>query len=247
MIAEDLLSYLISTAPAQRVRDVRIGARYTGVMLEDGNVGVAYTFRQGGAANPDPLLGGSSPIGRTTTELLPYLGSEDGLRRTVGLAVANAMANRLAPDQQEGDVLEFLSAVPADRVGMVGYFGPLVGPLERRVNELVIFERDLGRAPGVRPAEEAFAQLRHCDVAIITATALVFGDIDGLLEAASGCREVALVGASTPLAAAVFAPRGVTLLSGVVVVDGPGMLQVVGGGAGTKAFGARVRKVNIRT
>jgi hypothetical protein len=44
----------------------------------------------------------------------------------------------------------------------------------------------------------------------------------------------------------VFAPLGVTLLAGIVVTDGPGILEVVSDGGGTRLFGERVRKMNVR-
>ena len=46
MIAEELRGHLAAHLPEQRIADVRIGLGYTAVMLEDGNVGVAYTFRE---------------------------------------------------------------------------------------------------------------------------------------------------------------------------------------------------------
>jgi uncharacterized protein len=246
MIADSLRTYLISVAPEQRLADVRFGPRYTAAMLEDGNVGVAYTFREKVVADSSAFTGGQSLVGRTTTEVLGYLDSGEGSERTVGLAVVNALANRRGAGQHEGDILHFLSVGFLDRVGMVGYFGPLVAPLEKRVRELIIFERDSARSERVLPADEAFAELPRCDVAIITAAALVMGGLDPLLEAAAGCREIALVGASTPLLPAVFAPHGVTLLSGITVNDGPGILQVVSEGGGMRLFGERIRKVNAR-
>jgi len=246
MIAEELRNYLVSTATEQRVADVRIGPGYTAAMLEDGNVGVAYTFREKAAADSSVFTGGRFPVGRTTTEILGYLGSDEALECSVGLAVANALANRRSAGQHEGDVLHVISVGFLDRVGMVGYFGPLVAPLEKRVRELVIFERNAARSERVLPAAEALAELPRCEVAIITSTALILGDLDPLLEAAAGCREIALVGASTPLVPAVFAPLGVTLLSGITVTDGPGILQVVSEGGGMGFFGERIRKVNIR-
>lgn len=62
----------------------------------------------------------------------------------------------------------------------------------------------------------------------------------------AGCREVVLVGASTPLAPSVFQPLGVTLLSGIVVEDPSGILRVVSEAGGTSFFGRSVRKVNVR-
>ena len=246
MITDELRSHLVASLPEQYVGDVRIGLGYTAVMLEDENVGVAYTFRDNAAAGCSIFVGQRPLAGGTTTEILEYLGSSDGVESTVGLAVANALANRPHPDQQEGDILELLPLDPEDRVGMVGYFGPLVAPLENRVRELVIFERNAARSERVLPAEEALTQLPHCDVALITSTSLILDDLDRLLEAAANCREVALVGASTPLVPTVFRSRGVTLLSGITVTDGPGILQVVSEGGGMGFFGKRVRKVNIR-
>ncbi len=179
----------------------------------------AYTFRENAAAGCSVFTGHRPLAGSTTTEILEYLGSSEGVESTVGLAVANALANRPHPCQHEGDILDVLPVGPTDRVGMVGYFGPLVAPLEERARELIIFERNAARSNRVLPAEAAFEQLPACDVAVITSTALILGGLDRLLEAATGCREVALVGASTPLVAEVFASRGVTLLSGVTVAD----------------------------
>jgi uncharacterized protein len=246
MIADELRGHLLAQVPEQRLADVRIGLGYTGVMLEDGNVGVAYTFRENAGAGCSVFMGRRPLTGRTTTEILEYLGCEIGVESTVGLAVVNALANQSAPDMREGDILELLPLRSEDRVGMVGYFGPLVAPLEERVRELVIFERNAARSEQVLSAEDALEQLPQCDVALITSTALVLGDLDRLLEAATDCREVALVGASTPLASAVFKPRGVTLLSGITVTDGPGIPQVVSEGGGMRFFGKRIRKVNVR-
>lgn len=246
MIAEDLRTHLIATYPEQRLIDVRMGLGYTAVMLEDGHAGVAYTFRDR-AASGCTVFNGLRPLaGRTTTEVLECLGSAEGLESSVGLAVANALANRSGSGQQEADILQALSIGFMDRVGMVGFFGPLVAPLEKRVRELVIYERNMARSDRVRPAEDALRELADCDVALITSTALILGDLDRLLEAAAACREVALVGASTPLVPEVFGPLGVKLLSGVIVTDAAGILQVVSEGGGMGLFGRRVRKVNVR-
>jgi uncharacterized protein (DUF4213/DUF364 family) len=73
--------------------------------------------------------------GRAVSEVLEYLGSSDAVECAVGLAATNAICNREQSGQQEGDVLDLLGVRDEDHVGMVGYFGPLVGPLERRAGE----------------------------------------------------------------------------------------------------------------
>jgi uncharacterized protein (DUF4213/DUF364 family) len=247
MIAEELRNYLVANSPAQAVTEVQVGPRYTAAMLEDGHVGVAYTYRQPADSGCETVAGRLLPDGRSVADYLAYLESPDGVERSIGLAVANAVANRHWAGEHEGDLLHRISVGFLDRVGMVGYFGPLVQPLKSRVRELIIFERDTKkRAEEVRPSQEALTELPRCDVAILTATALVFGGLDSLLEAASGCREVALLGPSTPLVPSVFGSAGVTLLSGINVVDAPGMLQLVAEGGGTRGFGQRALKVNVR-
>lgn len=246
MIVDDLRGYLLSAFAEQRLADVRIGLGYTAVMLEDGNVGVAYTSKENISPGCSVFVGRRPLVGRSTAEILEYLGSDDGVERTVGLAVANALSNRPAEGQHAGDILSTLSVGFLDRVGMVGFFGPLVAPIEKRARELVIFERNMARSDRVLPADEALEELPLCDVAVITSTALVFGGMDGLLEAAAACRDVAVVGASTPLVPEFFAPLGVKLLSGIIVTEPSNILQIVSEGGGMSFFERHIQKVNVR-
>jgi uncharacterized protein (DUF4213/DUF364 family) len=246
MISEELKKYLQSAGSERQVVDVRIGLGYSAAMLDDGNVGVAYTVRENIAAGCTVFTGQRPLAGSKADVLLDFLTSDESVEVTVGLAVANALANREAPGQLVGDTLDHLLLQADDKVGMVGYFGPLVGPLRERVRELLIFERKLDRSDALLPAEQAGRLLPGCDVALITSTALLNGTLDELLEAASGCREVVLVGASTPLVPAIFARHGVTLLSGITVTDGPAILQIVSEGGGMGSFGKRIRKLSVR-
>jgi hypothetical protein len=129
---------------------------------------------------------------------------------------------------------------------MVGHFAPLVEPIRARARSLAIFEAVEQPVGPLRPRAEAPAALRGCQVALITATSILNHTVDDLLAAAWGCREVALLGASTPLHPAAFAGTSVTLLSGVVVIDPPGVLRVVAEGGGMRQFRRYVDKVTLR-
>lgn len=244
-MAARIVASLAGRAGGVLVSDVRIGLGYTAVMLADGRTGVAFTFRdlaRGGCS----VFEGIRPLsGRPAADLLALLESPDAIEAGVGLACANALANRGEAARLAGDVLAHLELGPGDRVGMVGHFGPLVGPIRERAGSLSVFER-VDRACGpLRPWAEAAAELPRCQVALITATSIINHTVDGLLEAARGCREVVLLGASTPLLAEVF-ERDVTMLSGVVVMAPPGVMQVVSEGGGMRQFGPCVRKVTVR-
>lgn len=229
-----------------RVADVRIGLGYTAVALEDGRAGLAYTFRdlaKGGCS----VFHGKRPLaGRAAADLLSLLDSADAIEAAVGLACANALANTNEVESVDGDVLDLIDLRSDDDVAMVGYFGPLVEPLRRRVRSLTIYEREESTSPAVSPAREAHDGLARSSIALITSTSFVNGTVDALLKAAQGCREVVLLGASTPLLPDVLGLAGATMLSGVVVRDAAAALRVVSEGGGTRQFGPYVRKVGVR-
>jgi uncharacterized protein (DUF4213/DUF364 family) len=238
---------LAGAVQGAEVADVRVGLGYTAVRLANGRTGVAYTFRdlaRGGCS----VFDGIRPLaGRPAADLLALLESRDAIEAGVGLACANALANRNEAGYREGDVLEQLDVRPEDDIAMVGHFGPLVGALRERARSLTIYERVAEPTGLLRPQEEAPAGLARCQIALITAASIVNHTVDGLLEAARGCRQVALLGASTPLIAEAFDAVAVTLLSGVVVMAPDEVLRVVSEGGGMRQFSPHVRKVTVRT
>lgn len=247
MIAERIEGLLRAEAQSVRIADVRIGLGYTAVLTESGSAGLAYTPREELGRGCSVLSGGQPLAGRVAPDLLAYLRSTNALERAVGLATANALIGmHEVTNAFEGDVLDVLALKPGDRVGMAGFFGPLVSRVESQVVSLTVFERGRGWTAGVQPAERALDLLPSCTVALITSTALITESLDALLEAAARCRVVALLGPSTPLAAGVFAGTPVTWLSGIRVIHPREVLRVVSEGGGTREFSPFSRKINVR-
>jgi len=246
MIADQIREFVLKKGEGKRIADLRIGLGYTSALLNDGKAGVAYTFKE---SLPDgcSVFTGNRPLaGKSIQQVINYIGSPVLLESSVGIAVANALINREREGEKEGDVLDILKLDKDDRVGMVGFFGPLVAPLKKRVRELTIFERSIRMAKGFSPAEKAVEELPACDIALITSTSLINGTMDSLIDSARKCREIVLLGASTVLAPEIFQPLGVTLLSGVIVTDPPTILQIVSEGGGMRFFKGHIKKVNIR-
>jgi len=244
-IAGRIAGLLQKPAREARVAEVRIGLGYTAVRFDDGRTGVAYTFHQearGGCS----VFHGLRPIsGRPAVDLLPLLESSDPIESAVGLACANALANQHDATQQPGDILEQLDLRPDDQVAMVGHFAPLIAPLQQRSSSLTVFERVKAPQGFLRPAEEAEDHLPRCQVALITATSIINHTIDGLLDAARGCRVVAVLGASTPMLPEVFSSTAVSVLSGVVVEQPSEIMRVVSEGGGMRQFKGSICKVNL--
>ena len=245
-VAARLVTCLLDLARETRVSDVRIGLGYTAVMVADGRTGVAFTFRDQARGGCSVFQGIRPLSSRPAADLLALLESGDAIEAGVGLACANALANRDQAACLDGDILDHLDLRPDDHVGMVGHFGPLVGPIQKRARSLTVFERVDQPSGLLRPQEEAEAALPRCQVALITATSVINHSVDNLLEVARGCREVALLGASTPLVAEAFSAEKVTMLSGVVVKEPDEVLRIVSEGGGMRQFSPHVRKVTVR-
>ena len=96
------------------------------------------------------------------------------------------------------------------------------------------------------PEEAAGDVLPQCRVVIISATTLLNRTLDHLLDFCRNARELAIQGPSTPLLPEAFLDRGVTLLSGVRVVNPERALRVVSEVGGTGQFGAAVKEVTVR-
>lgn len=227
------------------VRDVRIGLGYTAVMLEDKRAGVAYTLNRSDRQDCAVLHGLRPLAGRSTTDLLAFLESDDMLAVGLGLATANALVNSRPVNALPGDVLEAVQFQPSDTVAMIGYFAPLIAPLRPRVARLDIFEENVGMGTDLLGAEEAFERLPDAQVALISSTTIVNDTLDGLLDAARNCREVVLLGSTTPLLPSAFEGTAVTYLSGIAVENPQGILQVVSEGGGTREFKPYVTKWNV--
>ncbi|MFH1241602.1 MAG: DUF364 domain-containing protein [Pseudomonadota bacterium] len=228
------------------VLDVRIGLRYTAVLLDNGQVGLAFTFHRDSMGGSSALKDLTPLAGKKASELLALFGSTKKVESAVALATANALSNTTKEGLVEGDVLEHLRLSPNDRVGMVGYFAPMVSTLQRRASSLKIFEQIDGPEGDLLPEREAYKHLPNCQVVLITSTSIVNHTIDSILDAANSCREVALLGASTPLLSEAFAETPVTLLSGVVVTRPQEIMRIVSEGGGMRVFKNYISKVNLR-
>jgi len=243
-ICERIKAHLTSRAEGMAVKEVRIGLGYTAVMLESGQAGVAFTFRESMQKGCTVFAGRHPLAGRGASELLSYLGSKDRIEMAVALATANALANTTKEGLMEGDTMAYLHIDPEDTVGMVGYFGPVLPRLKKKTTSILIFEESRTKEKGILPAEEAYRLLPHCQVAMITSTSIVNHTIDPLLEVVGSCRDVVLLGASTPLIAEVFENTPVTFLSGVIVTRPEEILRIVSEAGGMRFFKNHVKKVN---
>ena len=130
---------------------------------------------------------------------------------------------------------------------MIGYFGPLVEPIKKRVRALHIFERRAMPEYEILPESatpEASSQVPGRDAVGDNASGTTPSRVCS--RAVRTAREIALLGPSTPFLPEIFKLRGVTMLSGLEVVDPPQILRIVSEGGGTRQFTGAVRKLSLR-
>ena len=127
---------------------------------------------------------------------------------------------------------------------MVGCFMPLIRALEKR--DLYVVSVDEQPKPGARPAEEVEELLPGSQIAIVTATSIINNTIDRILDLAETCREVVVLGPSTPMLREAFSDTPVSCLSGIRILEPEKVLQIIGEGGGFRGFKGYVQKLNLR-
>lgn len=232
-IQQKIVDFLKPVCAGIYVADVRIGLGFTSVRLDNGDIGLAWTApSHPGSCTHEARAG--TLAGRPAWELLEMLAdSNNALSRSVGLAVANALAAGLPRHEStREDVLDIIKIQAADHVAMVGFFGPLVPVLRATGCRLDILELETDK-PGTMSPEEGRASLASCSVAIITGTSIITGTLDGLLADLGKPRAVVILGPSSFMCPQVFAGTPVTHIAGARLRNASAIEKIVSEGGGT--------------
>lgn len=241
MIVDELLSCTKGELEMREVQEVRIGLSYTGVLLDDESLGLAYTFLDENRRSCE-VMDSAGELRGNAWELAKMACNPQGLDSSVGVATINAVINQ-DPGGLEGDLLHFMEIEERDKIGMVGKFGPLVDEI-RDCAELYIFEKN-PRDEDVYPDWAAERILPDMDICIITGSSVVNKKIDHLLELSKDVGEVAVLGPTTPMSESVFDDYGVTFLGWMVVEDVDKALNIISQGGGTRKLEDAASKISI--
>ncbi len=240
-----------------------IGLFFTGVKLDTGVTGACATPLR---SIPDAVCCPSSAMampfpgklrGRLARDLLKETAAPSGIRRAVGVAAMNALADmcweRRAPtgvDLRTGvDAYDAAEIQPGENVVVVGAFVPFLKSLKRAHQRFTVLEMDSttlkpDELPHFRPADEAGSVVPDADVVLITGTTLLNNTLENLLVLCRPEARVVLVGPTVGLVPDAFLRRGVDVLGGVRVTAPDAFLDVLTeGGSGYHFFGRSAEKV----
>jgi hypothetical protein len=221
---------LLPPPAADGSKDGEFGA----IELDDGSTGLTFvllgdtlaTLRGGGGAR---VLAGTPAI-----DVARQYANARGAERALGFAAVNALTRHLCdragfvPPPATGSLGD-LELAPGDHVGMVGLFPPLVPQVLASGARLTVVELRpelAGPRDGWEVTLDADA-LRRCNKILSTSTVLLNDTLDDMLVRCAGATRLALIGPGAGcLPDAMFA-RGVTLMGGSWVADGPSFRQAL--------------------
>ena len=240
-----------------------VGLFFTGVKLSNGVAGTSATPIK---SIPEAVCCPSSAMampfpgklhGRQAADLAREALSGHGIRRAIGIATVNALADlcwqrRPPPDVElhpGTDAFDATDIGHGDRVVVVGAFVPFLKELKRRGQAFLVLEQDAAtlkadELPYFRPAEQAAEILPDADVVLITGSTLVNNTLEDLLALTRRDARVTVVGPTVGMLPDAFLARGADVLGCVRITDPDAFLELLAeGGSGYHFFGRSAQKL----
>jgi uncharacterized protein (DUF4213/DUF364 family) len=240
-----------------------IGLFFTGVKLSNGIAGACATpIKTIPEAVCCPTSAMAMPFpgklrGRPAFDLAKEALGDHGIRRAVGIAAMNALADtcwRRRPHPETElrlgiDAFDATEIRPGDKVVVVGAFVPFLREQKRRRQPFVVLEQDPAtlkpeELPFFRPAEQAPNVVPEADVLLITGTTLINNTLEELLGLAKPAARVTMVGPTVSLLPDAFLSRGADVLGTVRITAPDEFLETLAeGGSGYHFLGRSAQKV----
>lgn len=248
-----------------KVADAVVGVFFTGVVLNTGHSGVAFTpIGDMPEAVCCPKTAARMPEsgklrGRDAKNVAHFALSPNVLKSSLGVAAINALSHfvwqELGPEGYEvvmdRDAIEGINFAKCGSVALVGAFTPFIRQLKEVGADFVILEKNPDALKGdelklYRPAEAAPEVLPKSDTVIITGTAIVNHTIDGILSRIRPESLVVIAGPTASMIPTAFFKRGVDILGGIRVTKPDVALRILAeAGSGYHLFGKCADKISF--
>ena len=246
-----------------------IGLFFTGVKLTVGD-GIAVA---GSCATPREAIPGDvccpataraagyrRLASRPAAEAMRDAVSENGLRRAVGIATLNALAElawrrRPCPGVEllaGADAFDATEIGPGDRVVLVGAFIPFLKELKRRHQPYLVLEQNPAalkpeEMPFYRAAALAPEIVPGADVLLITGATLLNDTLEDLLALARPAAKITVVGPTVGMLPDAFVARGAAILGSVRITRPDDFLDLLAeAGSAPHFLGTCAEKIVLR-
>lgn len=236
--------YLPTSVPDETFRD-----EFGFVFLDDGSIGPFYVSMNNILQNLWQRYTEPSRVNTPASEFLQGFVQQDITERALAVGTYNALsaacmhqAGFVPPDRAPQSGLDAIN--DGDRVGMVGYFCPLVDRLIARGCEVMMLELAPERVSGrddvnlTRKVED----LLDCRLVLCTASTLINDTLQSLLNVIAGKVPIELVGPSGSGLPDPLFSRGVASVGGILFDDRDKLIESLEHG---ESWGAAGRKYQL--
>lgn len=207
---------------------------FMALALEGGVGGLSYVLLPDGSAEDYRALRASSFTGARPEHLAAGFGGSDPVRNMLGLAAINAICQQVmrltgVVPEIAADSLGLMNIEPHDRVGMVGFFPPLLKYMQGHDADLVIVEKNarlIERYPKL-PVTLDITALNNCNKILCTSTTVLNGTLDEVLLHCSAATHISVLGPTAGFFPDPLFKRGVHVLGGRMVKDGMLLLELI--------------------
>ncbi|MCK4509942.1 MAG: hypothetical protein KAU27_15445 [Desulfuromonadales bacterium] len=220
---------------------------FMALALEGGAGGVSYLLLPDRSAEEYRLLKPQSFIGTRPEQYVEGFAGGNPVQNMLGLACINAICQHVmrisdcVPDAAI-DSLGLMNIEDGDRVGMVGFFPPLLKYMQNRNAELIIVEKNqqlVERYPKLHVTLDV-TELNSCNKVLCTSTTLLNDTLDDVLQQCMNAQHISVLGPTAGYFPDPLFSRGVDVLGGRFINDGMLLLKLI---AERKRWGEATQKL----
>jgi uncharacterized protein (DUF4213/DUF364 family) len=209
-------------------------SEFMAVMLESKTVGISYVMLPDTRMADYNRLSSADFEGRSPVDLALKFGSDDEIENMMGLASLNAICQQIILSSCYSmdistDSLGLIDVEKGDRVGMVGFFYPLVKRVEQKGAELVIIEKDpkyVEKYPQYKVTIDP-SFLLDCNKVLCTSTTVFNNTIDDIISNCSPDAFISIIGPTAGYFPDPLFEKGVNVVGGTMVKDGELFMKLI--------------------
>ncbi|MDJ0955995.1 MAG: DUF364 domain-containing protein [Arenicellales bacterium] len=201
-------------------------SKFGAIVLADDTVGLTYMALDDALRDIQPSIKSGEFIGSSPAQVALLYDQGVGWKSALGMAAINAISQyvlrrsgiRLA---EMGETLDLLDLTEDDRVGLVGYFPPLVDQIRPLHIPLTVLELDEKWLQHEGEFEVTLdpTQLARSNKVLCTATTLINHTLDSVLPHCAEAEQVVLIGPTAGCLPDPLFARGVSGIGGCQVLD----------------------------
>jgi uncharacterized protein (DUF4213/DUF364 family) len=221
--------------------------QFMAVSLEGGAAGVSFVLLPDERMEEYNALQPPDFMKKNPVRFALEFGSDDPIKEMISLAVINAICQHVMREthftvDSATDSLGLLSVSAGDRVGMVGLFSGLINTIKKARAELVVIEKDeqLINKFSDLPITLDPSKLSACNKILCTSTTILNNSLDEILRHCNPDAFVSIIGPTAGYFPDPLFARGVDVVGGRVVKNGPLFLQLI---AERKRWGDATQKI----